>query len=204
MPTSVAYYYFEPDELCVDPCEGRNPPQSILNQLLRSFLRQLCHKTSHIPKAVQDMQRSRDGDECGNISVAALRDDVLFLAKERGQMYLVIDGLDLLLTCLTGDNDGSILNDTFALLDQLTECDAIHVLVSSRDHESDILDCACSERAQRENSWDIRVAGPDHERDILLMIDAELNKAIWAGARQHQPAWLDLIKQNLSKDSNGM
>lgn len=89
------------------------------------------------------------------------------------------------------------------LLKRLTECDAIHLLVTSRDGASWDIDKPLAMLAKKPGNHDVTVEGDGHDGDIAKMIDRELGQQPWEDLKNDEPELFDLIKQKV-QNSDGM
>ncbi|KAK4680126.1 hypothetical protein QC764_210310 [Podospora pseudoanserina] len=196
----VAYYYLDPNEFCTKPSEGESRQESFPERLLRSWLRQLCEGLSQLPKGVQKVRQ--EFKKTGSLDYTLLKYAIRCLTEERGQVYLVIDGLDSLTESPNGKDSLAVL---FELLECLKSHDPVHILVVSRDHVDTALEDRCWDLSHdREGGFDIAVEGTAHTNGIELMVDQELKKSNWGIIRRKHPEWIEIIKKNLVDNSDGI
>lgn len=138
----------------------------------------------------------------GSLDYTLLKYAIRCLAEERGQVYLVIDGLDSLTESPNGKDSLAVL---FELLECLKSHDPVHILVVSRDHVDTALEDRCWDLSHdREGGFDVAVEGIAHTNGIELMVDQELKKSNWGIIRRKHPEWIEIIKKNLVDNSDGM
>ncbi|KAK4203800.1 hypothetical protein QBC40DRAFT_337307 [Triangularia verruculosa] len=128
------------------------------------------------------------------MSFTPLKEAMIRLAQDKGQVYLIVDGLDALVEMSLGTDSLAAL---FELFECLLKLEAVHLLVSSRDHTGDDIDDPCLDLAQRDGGFEIIVQGRGYEADVDLMVATELSKSTWGRIRKNHPEWVDIIKNDL-------
>jgi hypothetical protein len=136
---------------------------------------------------------------------------LLALTKELGRVYIIIDALDELGTPVIKEDPRYLSkldrarSNMIELLKSLAECNAISLLVTSKDDASfDIIDKSLGALASKEGNHNITVEGEGLDGDIDKMIDDELSKPYWQA--YGDPGLLALIKDKTrsSNEVNGM
>lgn len=199
---AIGYYYFSFRELVKIDDDGVNVA---LQTLLRSIIKQLCQDLPKLPDAVQPIHNNHQRSK--SIDVGTLKETLILLVKELGRTYIVIDALEEF-----GDpdhNEGTISKtreELVKVLKQLSECDEMHLLVTSRDGEArEHIDEELQGLvlAKKSGYQDIRLDGERLKQDIELMIKKELEGPIWRSLGKEDP---DLLKEitDTVRNSNGM
>jgi hypothetical protein len=208
VPNSLAYYYFSFREPISAEQDLETTP---IENLLRSLIKQLCVNRPKLPRAVQYLNSNVELRKSNKIDVRTLKTTLLDLAKELGRAYIIIDALDELGTPVLKEDSHYLSKLTRArsnmieLLKSLAECNAIHLLVTSKDDASwDIIDKSLGALASKEGNHNIAVEGEGLDGDIDKMIDDELSKPHWQA--YDDPDLLALVKDRTRSANavNGM
>jgi len=197
---AIAYYYFsfrESIEIANDRVD------TAVESLLRSIIKQLCQDLARLPEAVHPIHKNHQRSK--SIDVGTLKETLIPLAKELGQTYIVIDALEEF-----GDpvhNKSTISRareELVKVLKQLSECDRMHLLVTSRDGEArEHIDEELQALTEKPGYQDIQLDGERVKQDIELMIKEELESPIWKSLRREDPKLLKEIMDTV-RNSNGM
>lgn len=190
---------------------GQDLTTAPLEILLRALIKQLCVNRPKLPQAVKHLSSNAALRKSNKIDVKTLKSTLVELAKELGGVYIIIDALDELRTPVLNDDEdylkklGEARSNMIGLLQNLSECDDTHLLVTSKDNASyDIIDRNLTYLAQKEGNNNILIEGEGLETDIGRMIDEELNKPHWQA--YNDPDLLALIKKKTGNPEvlNGM
>jgi hypothetical protein len=208
VPTSLAYYYFSFREPISKDQDLETTP---IENLLRSLIKQLCAHRPKLPQAVQHLNSNVELRKSNKIAIRTLKPTLLALTNELGRVYIIIDALDELGTPVIKEDPRYLSkldrarSNMIELLKSLAECNAISLLVTSKDDASfDIIDKSLGALASKEGNHNITVEGEGLDGDIDKMIDDELSKPYWQA--YGDPGLLALIKDKTrsSNEVNGM